>query len=344
MTKKERFYATIERRAVDHPASWLGEPVPAAVPILHHFFDADSELELKELIGDDVFSVNVPYHTETTDHVATSLKFAKSDEHGNYDERTLTAPGFFEDYHVPSDVDKFPWPDPAEGIDPQACKELITHTPDDTAIMGLMWSCHFQDTCSAYGMENALMRMILEPELFKAVIDRITEFYLEANRIFYEATRGGLDAVLIGNDFGSQTTLMLSPDLLRQYVFPGTKRLIDQAHTYELKVIHHSCGAIRQIIPDLIDLGVDAIHPIQALATGMEAGGLARDFGADVSFCGGVDAQNLLVNGSPQEIRKKVLELKEIFPTGLILSPSHEAILPDVDPRNIEALFKAVRE
>ncbi len=344
MTKKERFFATIERKSVDYPASWLGEPVPDAVPGLNAHYHVDNEYALKAAIGDDVFSVNVPYHTANSDHIATSMNFAKMDEHGNYDERTLTAPGFFEDYHTPSDVDKFPWPDPAKGIDIQACKTIMEKAPQDSAIMSLMWSAHFQDACSAYGMETALMRMILEPEMFKAVISRITDFYLEANEIFYEATKEVLDAVLIGNDFGSQTTLLVSPGMLRDHVFEGTKKLIDQAHSYGLKVIHHSCGSIRPVIPDLIDLGVDAIHPIQALATGMEADGLARDFGNDVSFCGGVDAQQLLVNGTPDQIRENVLHLREIFPTGLIFSPSHEAILPDVNPANVEALFKAVRE
>jgi uroporphyrinogen decarboxylase len=145
----------------------------------------------------------------------------------------------------------------------------------------------------------------------------------------------------IGNDFGSQNGLMLSPDLLRELVFPGTKKLIDQAHSYGLKVIHHSCGAVAEIIPDLIELGVDVIHPIQALATGMEPQNLKSRFGGKVSFCGGVDAQNLLVNGSPEELASKVRELCEIFPTGLIISPSHEAILPDIPPANIEALFKS---
>ncbi len=344
MTKKERFFATIERKSVDHPAAWLGEPVPAAVPGLHEYYKVDNELDLKAAIGDDVFSVNVPYHTTDSDHIATAMNFAKVDEHGNYDERTLTAPGFFEDYHEPSDVDKFPWPDPAEGIDVEACRAVVENAPQDAAIMSLMWSAHFQDSCSAYGMESALMRMILEPELYKAVITRITDFYLEANRIFYEATKGKLDAVLIGNDFGSQTTLLVSPGMLRDHVFEGTRKLIDQAHSYGLKVVHHSCGAIRPIIPDLIELGVDAIHPIQALATGMNADDLAKDFGKDVSFCGGVDAQNLLVNGTPDQIRTTVLHLRELFPTGLILSPSHEAILPDVNPANVEALFKAARE
>jgi len=180
--------------------------------------------------------------------------------------------------------------------------------------------------------------------MFRAVIDRITEFYLKANGIFYSAAGGKLDAVLIGNDFGSQCSLILSAELIREFVFPGTQALVEQAKSHGLKVIHHSCGAIRELIPDLIAMGVDAIHPIQALADGMEPAGLARDFGGSASFCGGVDAQNLLVNGSAEDVRASVRELRRIFPTGLVISPSHEAILPDIAPENIRALFAAAHE
>jgi uroporphyrinogen decarboxylase len=84
---------------------------------------------------------------------------------------------------------------------------------------------------------------------------------------------------------------------------------------------------------------VDAIHPIQARAEGMDAPNLRNLFGGKVSFCGGVDTQDLLVNGSPEDVAAKVRKLREIFPTGLIISPSHEAIQPDVSPANVRALF-----
>ena len=193
-------------------------------------------------------------------------------------------------------------------------------------------------------METALMNMAAEPELYEAVDAKIMEFYLKANELFYEATKGKLDAVLIGNDMGSQRGLMISPEMVRRFVIPGAKKLIKQAHSYGLKVIYHSCGSIFEIIPDLIEAGVDAVHPIQALAVGMEPQHLKDNFGDKVSFCGGVDTQDLLVNGSTDDVKAKVMELRDIFPTGLIISPSHEAIMPDVPPENIRALFDAATE
>ncbi len=343
MDHKERFYLTIERKPVDRPATWIGEPVHDAIPGLLKHFGVSSFAELKRKVGDDIYHVNVPYRSPTSSHVAAAFDFAKKDVNRGYEERTLTAPGFFEDYSDPAGVDDFPWPDPALYIDPAACRKAVEEVPSDAASMVLAWSAHFQDACAAFGMETALVKMITEPEMFKAVIDRIVDFYLVANEIFYEATKGLLSAVLIGNDFGSQQNLMLSPALIRDLVFPGTKRLIDQAHSYGLKVIHHSCGSIYDIIPDLIELGADAIHPIQALAHNMEADRLAREFGGRASFCGGVDAQNLLVHGNPADISAEVRRLVGLFPTGLIVSPSHEAILADIPPENVEAIFTAVR-
>ena len=343
MTKKERFFATIERRPVDRPAAWLGIPATTALPRLFAHFHATDLAGLKLAVGDDVWPVELPYHSTFSDAIYMAFDFAKQGHIVN-EERTLNSPGWFEDITDPARVADFNWPDPVAHISVEECQAVVAAVPGDYAVLGVVWSAHFQDACAAFGMETALMNMIAEPAMFRAVIDRITEFYLKANGIFYEATRGKLDAVLIGNDFGSQSGLILSRELIREFVFPGTRALINQAKDYGLKVIHHSCGAIHDLIPDFAAMGVDAIHPIQALAVGMDAEGLARDFRGTVSFCGGVDAQNLLVQDTPEAVRRRVWELKKLFPTGLIISPSHEAILPDIAPENISALFAGVRE
>jgi len=340
MTHLERFLATVERRPVDRPASWLGIPDPAALPGLYRHFGVNSLSALKALLDDDIYPVEMPYHSPVSNAIYAAFNFAK--DPGSPDERTLTKPGFFEDYSDPSAVDLFDWPDPAKYIDPALCRRAVEEVPDGYAVMGVVWSAHFQDACAAFGMETALIKMLVEPEMFRAVINRIADFYLQANEIFYEATKGKLHAVLIGNDFGGQTGLMVAPELLKEFVYDGTQKLVNQAKKYGLKVIHHSCGSIFEIIPDLIELGVDVIHPIQARAANMEAWRLKESYGDKTSFCGGVDAQYLLVNGQPEDVAAKVRELKSIFTTGLIISPSHEAVLPDIPPSNIEALFKTL--
>jgi uroporphyrinogen decarboxylase len=343
MNHIERFEATIKRRPVDRPCTWLGIPDPAAHGGLFDHFGVSSIPQLIETLDDDIVPLELPYHSPTADAIYQAFDFAKA---GALDRehRTLNAPGFFENRSDPADVDLFDWPDPSRHISPEECARLAANTSPKRVRLGVIWSAHFQDACAAFGMENALMTLCEAPQMFRAVIDRIIGFYLRANDIFYRATRGHLDAVLIGNDFGAQDGLILSPGMIQEFALPGTRKLVEQAKGYGLTVIHHSCGAIRDIIPDLIDVGVDAIHPIQALAKGMEPRGLKRDFGPDVAFCGGVDAQELLVRGTPDEVQEAVRNLREVFPTGLIISPSHEAILPDTPPANIEAMFRAARE
>jgi uroporphyrinogen decarboxylase len=343
MNHIERFFATVERKPVDRSASWLGIPLLQSYKGLFNYFNVNSLDELKHKIDDDVYPVEMPYNSPTSNNICEAFNFAKKTK-GRRLERTLTAPGFFEDYSDPDSVNEFDWPDPSKYIDRNECRRLVENVNPEYPIMAVLWSCHFQDSCSAFGMETALVKMLTEPEMYRAVINRITEFYLDANEIFYSATKGRVNAVLIGNDLGSQNGLIISPDAIREFVLPGIRKLVAQAKSYGIKVVYHSCGAIREFIPDLIKCGVDVIHPIQALAFGMDPYGLKKDFGDAVSFCGGVDAQELLVRGTPQDVREKVMELKKIFPTGLVISPSHEAILPDVNPANIEALFEAVKD
>ncbi len=343
MNSIERFLNTIERKPVDRPACWLGMPDIRAQKALMEHFGVESLHELKLSIGDDVYTVEVPYKSPNASAIYAAFDWYQD---GDVDaqERTLTAPGFFKDYEEPEDADLFEWPDPAKYIDTEKCRRLVEDAPDDKVILGMMWSAHFQDTCAAFGMETALMNMIACPEIVEEVNERIINFYLKANEIFYEATKGKLHAVLIGNDVGSQRGLILSPELIRRFVIPGCKKLVDQAHSYGLKVIYHSCGSITEVIPDLFEAGVDAIHPLQALAKNMQADFIKENFGELGSFCGGVDTQDLLVNGSPETVKAKVQELRRLFPTGLIISPSHEAILPDIPPVNIRALFDAATE
>lgn len=133
---------------------------------------------------------------------------------------------------------------------------------------------------------------------------------------------------------------MISPQLFRKFVLPSFKKLVHLAKDYDLKVMLHSCGAISKVIPDLIETGMDALHPLQAKAQGMSAEELVQ-YKDDIIFVGGVDTQVLLPNGSPLEVMEEVERLKKsIFGDGFIISPSHEALQSDVPLENIFALQK----
>ena len=341
MNSIERFYATVERRPVDRPAFWLGMPSQGAVPGLCAYFGASNIDELKRTCGDDLYAVEVPYRSPHCSALYAAFDWYMNGSDVDTEHRTLTAKGFFAGMESVGEAEKagFPWPDPAMYIDPGECRRIVDEAPKDKAVLGMVWACHFQDFCAAFGMEDAMVNMLAAPELVHYVDGRIMGFYLKALEIFLEATRGKLHAILIGDDMGSQLDLMLSLEHVKEFVIPGAKALIDLAHGYGVKVVYHSCGSIWRAVPALIEAGADVIHPIQAKAAGMAPGELRARYGAAVSFCGGVDTQELLPNGSPAQVAEAVKCLRELFPTGLIISPSHEALLPDVPPANIEAMF-----
>jgi uroporphyrinogen decarboxylase len=347
MNSIERFYATITRQPVDRPAAWLGIPSPQAQPGLFAEYGVDKLHDLKLAVGDDLYSVAIPYRSEYSSSISSAFDWYQ-DGKVRVANRTLTADGCFKNCEDVEDLAFFSWPEPEKYIDPEECRRLVAEAPEDKAVIGILWSTHFQNTCASFGMETALMNMISNPELVEAVDNKILDFFLRANEVFYKALcgpssgKGGrrLHAVLIGDDVGTQRGLLVSPSLIRRFVIPGCRALVEQAHSYGVKVIYHSCGSVAEAIPDMIEAGVDAIHPIQALAAGMGAAELRGRYGDQVSFCGGVDTQHLLVHGTGEEVKQKVRELRELFPTGLIISPSHEAVLDDVPPENIRALFE----
>ena len=128
---------------------------------------------------------------------------------------------------------------------------------------------------------------------------------------------------------------------LAEFVLPWIRQFAEQAHGYGYQVIYHSCGSVYQIIDDLIDARVNCLHPLQAGAVNMDAETLARDFKGRIAFMGGVDVQHLMVRGTPEDVKREVWRLIDLLGPELIVSPSHEGILPDIPPENIEAMAEA---
>ena len=339
MTGKERFYAAADRQPVDRPPVWMSAPVGPELDHICRYYGVKDWHELQVKVGDDVYAFDIPYDSGYATSIAAAFDWYMNGSNVDPEHRTLTADGCFKDAEEIEDLDFFDWPDPEKYIDLEEVKRRCAAAPKDRAVLAQVWSAHFQDACASFGMETALMNMVANPEIYQAVDDKIVNFYLRANELILEATKGMLDAIIISNDFGTQRGLMISRDMIHKYVMPGSKKLIDQAHSYGVKVIYHSCGAVFDAMPELIEAGADFIHPLQATAAGMDPRRIKAAYGDKVSFCGGVDIQELLPNGTPEQVRAKVRELREIFPTGLIISPSQGVILDDVPPENIAAML-----
>jgi uroporphyrinogen decarboxylase len=137
----------------------------------------------------------------------------------------------------------------------------------------------------------------------------------------------------------------MSPALFRRFLRPTLRSFIDLAHRYGVRVFHHDDGSIRPLIPDLLDIGIDVLNPIQWRCRGMDRAALARDFGSRVVFHGGVDNQQTLPFGSPDDVRREVEANISLFSAckGYIVAPCHN-IQANTPTGNIVALYETVRK
>jgi uroporphyrinogen decarboxylase len=185
--------------------------------------------------------------------------------------------------------------------------------------------------------------MYENPKLVEAVTDRVCQFYYEANELVFAQAGHLVDGFFFGNDFGTQRDLICGPTQFDRFVLPWFRRFTEQGHRHGYQVILHSCGSVYRVIDRLIEAGVDCLHPLQALAARMDAETLARAFRGRVAFMGGIDTQQLLVHGTPDQIAAEVYRVIDLLGPCLIVSPSHEALLPNVSPENVLAMATAAK-
>jgi uroporphyrinogen decarboxylase len=196
------------------------------------------------------------------------------------------------------------------------------------------------------GFEEFLMDLASEPEKAWYLMDAVLAFQKERARRMLEAGRGLIDMVEYNDDMGTQQNLFLSADMWREHIKPRMAEFIRMCkQEYGVRIRYHSCGAIRPIINDLIEIGVDLLNPIQTLAAGMEPEGLQRDFGGRIVFNGGIDTQEVLPRCTPAEVAAETRRIIGILGKGggLVLAPSHR-FQSDVPVENIVAMYDEARK
>ena len=332
MTSRERIKTIVSGGAADRCGFWLGMPHADTWPIyLKHFGLTDPE-ELRLLLQDDIRWVCAPWNTYKAPDGIPLFGAA----------RIGISQGFtpiFADCEDVAQVEDFEWPN-LDYLDFTGRLDDLRNAGDLYRASG-MWCCFFHNVADFFGMENYFIKMYTNPDVVDAVTRHVCEFYLEANERFFKAAGNEMDAFFMGNDYGTQLDLILSPELFDRFILPYTRRLIQQARRYGYQVMHHSCGAVHKIIDRYIDAGVDALHPLQARARGMDAESLARDFKGRIAFIGGIDTQDLLMNGTPDDVRAEVRRVKNLLGPSFVVSPSHEVLLPNVPPENVLAMAEA---
>ena len=187
------------------------------------------------------------------------------------------------------------------------------------------------------GMENLLLDIYENPGFIHDLLRNLTDYILETMKILFE--RFEFEAVFISDDYGIQRATVMSPDCWREFVKPYLSEIYSYAKINDRKVFHHSCGFIYPIIADLIEIGLDILHPIQPEA--MDIYQLKREFGKDLTFCGGINTQWLLPFGTEREVREEVRRLKDEMGAGggYILEPGI-TVQADVPLKNIIAVIE----
>jgi len=189
------------------------------------------------------------------------------------------------------------------------------------------------------GMETTLEGFYETPRETERLLDALSDYHVEMIRAWGRLP--AVDALFLGDDWGTQTALMISPAMWRRYFAARYRRLCAVAHESGLLVLFHSCGNVFDIIGDLIDAGVDVIDPLQPEA--MDLAAVAREYGGNVAFCGGISDQRLGTQTPAQvrdEVRRLIDTLGTPFGNALILAPAN-SLMPETPLENLVALFEA---
>ena len=230
------------------------------------------------------------------------------------------------------------WPSP-DDIDYDKYVEKMKQS-QDYAVFGGMWSPFLEQASMLLGMENLMMLMYDDPELVDALFDKILAFYLECNKRMFEKAGDLMQIYFMGDDYGTQRSLLYGPDLFRRYIKPRLKKLYDLAKSYGYVVQQHSCGSVVKLIPDLIEIGLDGLHPIQVSTTGMELPELKAQFGNDLYFAGSIDAMHLLIDGTEAEIEATIRDTIGLFDHGGFIFGPSQGFLPELPVERILLMYE----
>jgi uroporphyrinogen decarboxylase len=357
MNSRERFIRTIFRNKPDRPAVFatftpqvakrmskrLG--VKYEEPLDSLLSTRISHMELLLKLGNDAVGIAAcaPKDTPTVtgeDGIITNewgMRFINKGLYNEFIEYPLAHA------ETVDDIDNYPFPDPfAEGRFDEAQKAVERYGKEYGIIADLETSI-FETAWYLTGLEKFLMDLLIEPPYLDVLLDRIMHINTETGK---ELIRMGADMIWCGDDFGGQNGLIMDLDTWRRHFKLRMQRMLDtfRAVNPDIKIAWHTCGSVRPLIPEFIELGIDFLNPIQPRAAGMEPEALVKDFGESISFFGGICVQDLMPNGTPEQIRAEIRRRAKIHGSegGYIIAPAHN-IQDDTPDENILAFFEGVK-
>jgi uroporphyrinogen decarboxylase len=248
-------------------------------------------------------------------------------------------------------LETIPWPDPSDPARYQGLRQRVKtlRASSDKALFGMAPCGHdlFNQILRVCGMEKGLITLLADLDFAEAFLDRLTQTICTAQDLYLTEVGDLIDIHFTADDLAGQVRPLISPALYRRLIKPRWAKIIQTIKSKtHAKVFYHSCGAVTEFIPDLIEIGVDILNPVQISAAGMDSAGLKKKFGSRLSFWGGgCNTQSVLNRGTPAEVRQEVQQrISDLAPGGgFIFNPVHN-IQPLVPVENIKVMYDSAQE
>lgn len=246
------------------------------------------------------------------------------------------------------DLNRFPWPDPLNPGRTRGLREQARRLHEDTdyAVVLSLPVGFVHQSQYLRGYQEFLMDLIINPVFIETLMDKTLEFWMALASAVLDEVGPYVDVIQFGDDVAFQDRPMVDPKRYRRMIKPRHKQMIDLLKSKSrAKVLYHCCGAVSTLIPDFIDIGVDALNPVQVSAAGMDTARLKAEFGHSIAFWGAVDTSRILPCGSVQDVRDEVKRrIQDLGAGGGYVVASVHNIQDDVPPENILAMADAAYE
>jgi uroporphyrinogen decarboxylase len=245
-------------------------------------------------------------------------------------------------------IARYPFPDPTDPGRFRGLREKARRLKEQTDY-AVMYNARFNIvhmTQYLRGFEDWFMDLGQDHDLFLSLMDAVSANLFELNHRALAEVGDYVDIVAFGDDIGQQDRPVCSLANYRKLIRPYQERTMEiiRKHT-KAKTLYHTCGSVHTYINDFIDLGIDALNPVQVTARNMEPARLKADFGDRIAFWGAIDSHHVLPHGSPEEVRAWVLRMFETLgPGGGYVVAAVHNVQPDVPPENVVAMFAAAKE
>ena len=356
MNSKERFYSAMQYKGYDRPpTTYHGTPETDAA--LMDYFGVEKTEEVLGIIGDDFRSVEPPFIGPDCISVDYYGEKEKKNEDGTwegiwgehyklidfgtgaYPEATYLP---FKDITEVEELEKIRFPSP-EWFDYSNIKSECEKFKDYVIVTGNAGVPDFMNGIArCRGVEQVLLNVALEDPVFLKLMEiRFNFFYKMYERIL-KAGDGAIDILYLGEDYGNQNGLMISPTSFDRLFAPYMEKMFALGHRYGAKTMMHCCGSCRDLIPRFIELGLDILEVVQTDAAKMDIEGLHRDFYSRIAFCGSISVQSILPFGSEEDVIREVELRKRLFKDGgMIIAPTHQ-IQAGTPVKNILAMYRTI--